>query len=30
MLRETTLEGEMNWWIYGNKRQIIECENAWW
>ena len=28
-----TPEEVMNWWIYGNKRQkrqIIECENAWW
>jgi hypothetical protein len=23
-------EEVMNRWIYGNKRQIIECENAWW
>jgi phosphoadenosine phosphosulfate reductase len=25
-----TPEEVMNWWIYGNKKQIIECENAWW
>ena len=25
-----TPEEFMDWWIYGKKRQVVDCNNAWW